>query len=263
MLFLYHAGPSVCSIKVRLTLAAKDLDWDGKILNLQRGDQFQPDYRKVNPNAVVPTLIHDEHTIIESTIIIEYLEDAFPVPSLMPREAFARATARRWMKKIDDYLHGDCAALTFAVAFRRMLQQKTLEELEARFATIPNPGMRDRQREAVRLGLDAPHAKAALRNYDKFIDEMEEALAQSAYLAGDSYSLADAAVTPYVNRAAMLKMDKLWNKRPGVAAWLARMRERTSFERAINQFVTDHERKIFDIPADETWLKANAILGNE
>ena len=70
MLFLYHAAPSVCSIKVRVTLAEKDLAWDGKILNLQRGDQFQPDYRKINPNAVVPTLIHDGGTILESTIII-------------------------------------------------------------------------------------------------------------------------------------------------------------------------------------------------
>ncbi len=61
MLFLYHSGPSVCSIKVRLVLAEKNLAWDGKILNLQRGDQFQPDYRKINPNAVVPTLIHNEH----------------------------------------------------------------------------------------------------------------------------------------------------------------------------------------------------------
>ncbi len=178
----------------------------------------------------------------------------------MPREAFARATARLWMKKIDDYVHGDCATLTFAVAFRRVLLQKSPEELEARFAAVPNPVMRDRQREAVRFGLDAPHTKAALRNYDKFIDEMEEVLAQSAYLAGDTYSLADAAVTPYVNRAAMLKMEGLWSKRLGVAAWFKRMRERTSFERAITQFVTDHERKIFDIPADETWLKAIAIL---
>ncbi len=46
--------------------------------------------------------------------------------------------------------------------------------------------------------------------------------------AGDTYSLADVAVTPYVNRAAMLKMEGLWSKRPGVEAWLARMRERTS-----------------------------------
>lgn len=78
--------------------------------------------------------------------------------------------------------------------------------------------------------------------------------------AGDTYSLADVAVTPYVNRAAMLKMEGLWSKRPGVEAWLARMRERTSFERAIDQFVTDHERNIFDIPAGEMWLKAVAIL---
>jgi len=211
----------------------------------------------------VPTLIHDERTLIESTIIIEYLDDAFAVPSLMPREAFARATARQWMKKIDDYLHGDCATLTFAVAFRRVLRQKTPEELEARFAAIPNLVMRDRQREAVWLGLDAPHSKAALRNYDKFIDEMEEALVQSAFLAGDNYSLADAAVTPYVNRAAMLKLEGLWSKRPGVAAWLKRVRERTSFERAINQYVTDHERQIFDIPADETWLKAIEILDGD
>jgi glutathione S-transferase len=259
MLFLYHAGPSVCSIKVRLVLAEKDLSWDGKILNLQRGDQFHPDYRKINPNAVVPTLIHDGRTIVESTIILEYLEDAFPTPSLMPHEAFTRATARRWMKKIDDYLHGDCAALTFAIAFRRILQQKTPEELEARFAAIPNPVMRERQREAVWLGLDAPHVTAALRNYDEFIEEMEETMAQSAYLAGDSYSLADAAVASYVNRAAMLKMEGLWSKRPAVAAWFARMRVRTSFDRAINQYVTDYERHIFDVPAD-TWLKANAIL---
>jgi glutathione S-transferase len=260
MLFLYHAAPSVCSIKVRVTLAEKDLAWDGKILDLQRGDQFQPDYRKINPNAVVPTLIHDGRTILESTIIIEYLNDAFPTRPLMPSEAFSRATARRWMKKIDDYLHGDCAALTFAIAFRRMLQQKTPEELEVRFASIPNPAMRERQRDAVQRGLDAPHAAAALCNYDKFIREMDEALALVPYLAGEQYSLADAAVTPYINRAAMLKLDGLWKERPGVAAWFTRMRERPSYEQGITKFLTDHQRKIFDIPAGETWRKAKTIL---
>ncbi len=260
MLFLYHAGPSVCSIKVRLTLAEKHLAWEGKILNLQRGDQFQADYRKINPNAVVPTLIHNGRTVLESTVIIEYLDDVFPLPPLMPNEAFLRATARLWMKKIDDYLHGDCATLSFAVAFRRVLQQKTPEELESRFAAIPNPAMRERQRDAVLHGLDAPHATLALRNYNKFIGEMDEALAHATYLAGEQYSLADVAVTPYVNRAAMLRLEGLWQKRPRVAAWFARIRERPSFDEAISKLVTDHERQIFDIPADETWLKANAIL---
>ena len=178
----------------------------------------------------------------------------------MPTEALSRATARRWMKKIDDYLHSDCATLTFAIAFRRMLQQKRPDELEARFAAIPNPAMRERQRDAVQHGLEAPHAAAALRNYDKFIGEMDEALTLVPYLAGEQYSLADAAVTPYINRAAMLKLEGLWNERPGVAAWFARMRERPSFEQGITKFFTDHERQIFDIPTVETWRTAKAIL---
>src|ERR1700716_733420 len=121
MLFLYHAGPSVCAIKVRLVLNEKRLPWEGKILDLRRGDQFQPEYLKLNPNAVVPTLVHDGRTIIESTIIIEYLDEAFPSPPLMSADPYQRAVARYWMKKIDDYLHGDCAALTFAIAFRPLL----------------------------------------------------------------------------------------------------------------------------------------------
>src|SRR3982074_3779971 len=94
MLILYHAGPSVCAIKVRLVMNEKRLPCDGKILDLRRGDQFRPEYLKLNPNAVVPTLIHDGRTINESTIIIEYLDEAFPSPTLMSTDPYQRAVAR-------------------------------------------------------------------------------------------------------------------------------------------------------------------------
>jgi glutathione S-transferase len=261
MLFLYHAGPSVCAIKVRLVMNEKRLPWDGKILDLRRGDQFQPEYLKLNPNAVVPTLVHDGRTIIESTIIIEYLDEAFPSPTLMSADPYQRAVARYWMKKIDDYLHGDCATLTFAIAFRPLLLKKTSEELEARFASVPNPAMRERQRQAVLQGIDAPHATTALRNYNNFIGEMEERLAQSPYLAGDSYSLADAAATPYINRAAMLAMEGLWvGRHPHVTNWVERIRQRSSFAEGITKFVTDVDREHFNIPREETWQKVRGVL---
>ena len=63
MVTLYHGRTSVCSIKARLALAEKGVDWDGKLLTL-RGDQFDPAYMKLNPNAVVPTLVHDGKVII-------------------------------------------------------------------------------------------------------------------------------------------------------------------------------------------------------
>src|SRR5215469_2322740 len=131
MLYLYQGSTSVCSVKVRLALAEKGLAYGGEVLDLQRGDQHRPDYAKLNPNEVVPTLVHDGKIIIESTLIIEYLDEAFPTPALMPGDPYARAIARLFMKKIDDYLHAACSTITFATANRRVLIKKTSDELAA------------------------------------------------------------------------------------------------------------------------------------
>src|SRR6266496_5181114 len=120
--------PPSAAMKVRLVLNEKGLPWDGKILDLRRGDQFDPEYRKLNPNSVVPTLVHDGRAVVESTVIIEYLDEAFPSPALMPGDPYQRAVPRLWMKKVDDYLHGACATLTFAIAFRPSLLKKTPED---------------------------------------------------------------------------------------------------------------------------------------
>jgi len=156
----------------------------------------------------------------------------------LPGEPYQRAVARLWMKKVDDYFHGACATLTFAIAFRPSLLKKTPEELETRFAAIPDPAMRERQRQAVVLGLEAPDGLLALQNYERFVSEMEQTLARSLYLAGGSYSLADAAATPYIHRAEMLAMDRLWTgRRPHVADWYDRVRQRPSFEGGIARYI--------------------------
>ena len=179
----------------------------------------------------------------------------------MSDDPYHRAVARHWMKKIDDYLHEDCAALTFAIAFRPTLLKKTPEQREARLAAVPNPLLRERQRLSVLQGIDSPHAMTAVRNYNKFIGEMEECLAYSPYLGGKSYSLADAAATPYINRAAMLAMDGLWiSRRPHVTDWFERIRQRPSFAAAITTFVTDDYRQHFNIPREETWQKVRGVL---
>ena len=196
-----------------------------------------------------------------STVIIEYLDEAFPTPALMSTDPYDRAIARHWMKKIDDYLHGACAALTFAIAFRRLLLNKTPEELETRFAKVPDPAMRERQRQSVLQGLEAPHVVTALRNYDKYIGEMEETLGRSPYLVGGSYSLADVAATPYINHAVMLAMDGLWlDNRPRVADWFERIRQRPSFQASITKFISASDRRVFNISREETSQKIREML---
>lgn len=262
MLYLHHGSTSVCSIKVRLALAEKALEWTGEVLNLQRGDQHRPEYAKLNPNEVVPTLVHDGRVLIESTLIIEYLDETFPEPPLMPADPYARAIARLWMKKIDDYLHASTSAITFATANRKVLLRKTPEALEAHLASVPDPAYRERQRLSITHGLAAPHVAQAVRNFDKYIGEMEAALALQPYLAGDGYSLAEAAATPYVNRAEMLGMDRLWvGRRPHVADWLSKVRARPSFDQAITNWLSEADRERFDVPREATWEKVREILG--
>ena len=72
---LYNTPHSTCSQRVRFVLNAKDLSFDEVHLNLLAGDQLKPDYLKLNPNGVVPTLDHDGQIVTDSTVILEYLDE--------------------------------------------------------------------------------------------------------------------------------------------------------------------------------------------
>ena len=81
MLELYHSVNSVCAQKVRIALAEKGLDYREHLMRLA-GDQFDPAYIKLNPNAVVPTLVHDGYPVIELSTILYYIDEVFPRPPL-------------------------------------------------------------------------------------------------------------------------------------------------------------------------------------
>ena len=117
MLELYHSINSVCAQKVRIALEEKGQPAKDHLMTL-RGDQFEPAYLKLNPGGVVPTLIHDGESIIESPLILYYIDDAFPTPPLMPKSPRLRHRVRMYNKLIDEYVHNSCMIFTFATAFR-------------------------------------------------------------------------------------------------------------------------------------------------
>jgi len=84
MLEFYHSPLSTCSQKVRLALAEKALPWASHHIQFNQGDHLSPEYLKLNPNGVVPTLVHDGAVITDSSVINEYLEDVYPEPPLRP-----------------------------------------------------------------------------------------------------------------------------------------------------------------------------------
>src|SRR5499426_2196588 len=99
---LYNAPQSTCSQRVRFVLNAKKLPFEEVKLDLLAGDQLKPNYLALNPNGVVPTLVHDGAVVIDSSVIIEYLDEVAPQTSFTPEDSVVRAAMRALMRFIDE-----------------------------------------------------------------------------------------------------------------------------------------------------------------
>src|SRR3954471_2615719 len=259
MLELYHSINSVCAQKVRIALAEKGLEYREHLMTL-RGDQFEPQYMQLNPNAVVPTLVHDRRPVIESSVILYYLEEAFPNPPLMPRDLHQRARVRQFNKLIDEYVHNSCTILTFATAFRPWFAGLSGEEIEKRLAKSPSKQRTEYKRDVALHGLDSKYVKDALGHHEKMLKMMDAALQEGAWLAGGHFSLADAAVIPYILRLDLLKLGKMWHKLPRIEAWYQRMRAHPSVKKELVDRMRPEDKAPFEKLEVDPWSKVEKLV---
>lgn len=236
---LYHYGFSTCSQKVRLVLAEKGLEFTSRPIDLIAGEQHRPDYVKLNPHHVVPTLVHEGRVFIESSLIIRYLDDAFPDPPLRPGDPVGRYTDDLWLKRIDQELHPAAPVVTFALGPRNLLLQQPDEVREAHLAAIPDPRSRAERRSVIEHGVRAPEFAGALAVFVRILDAMEAALAERACLGGAGPTLADASAVPCVLRLEHRALDPLIaaDARPRVADWLSRWKSRPSYATAVEAWL--------------------------
>lgn len=94
MMKLFSAARSSASFRVRIALNLKGLPYDYMPVDLVHGDQFQDAFRAMNPAELVPALDHDGAVLTQSLAIIEYLEETYPQPPLLPHEPLDRAYVR-------------------------------------------------------------------------------------------------------------------------------------------------------------------------
>ncbi len=144
MLTLYHYWSSVCSQKARFCLAEKGLEWRSRHIDLFTFDHWQPDYLALNPKAVVPTLDHDGNVVIESNVIVEYLDDAFPAPSLSLADVLAKARMRLWLYDSEAIAHPNVNTASYNPRHAPRLARFSTEELIETASRHPNRDARIR-----------------------------------------------------------------------------------------------------------------------
>lgn len=261
MRIFYHNDMSTCAQKARVCLAEKGLAWESRHLDLRAGDQQQPDYLKLNPKGVVPTLVDGDNVVRESNVILEYLDDEYPDPPLRPETSMGRARMRLWNKRLDEGLHDIATAtLSMGTAFRFQYLDKTPEQREALIDKIPDPIKRERRRDVVENGLEAKEFKKAVAMMDAFLGDMEASLTEYTWLAGDGYSISDAAFTPYLTRLDHLSYLGFIDHRPHVADWYERIKARPSYKTAIQDWVNQEYLALMTEKGAEAWPRVKQMV---
>jgi glutathione S-transferase len=228
---LYNAPPSTCSQRVRFVLNAKGLPYEERKLDLLAGDQLAPGYLALNPNGVVPTLDHDGNIVIDSSVIIEYLDEIAPEPvSFTPRAPVERARMRAWMRFIDEMPAAAVRVPTFNLAFLPRFAAMSEEEFFA-FAEA-KPLRREFMLAMGRRGFPAKDMDAALDRLRRTCERMDSEIESSGgpWLLGRSLSLADIALMPALVRMADLGLDHMWQDKARVARWYDEIRAHPAFK---------------------------------
>ena len=265
MLELYHHGSSACAAKVRFVLGEKGLQWVGHYVDILKGEQFRPEFLAINPKAVVPVLIADGNVITESTVICEYLEEAFPDPPLYPSAPLERARVRAWTKAVDEELHPACSAITYVVSHRHTILRTGAGRFEEFVQRGAGEGAAARalKWQWIQQGLAAPGAADKIRLYAEYLQKMERALERSDWLVGQHFTMADVAMAPYVNRLAALAMEGLWrnSRLPRVADWFERIQRRPAFEPAFVAWLPAALGAEMRANGTKTWPDVAGLLG--
>jgi glutathione S-transferase len=235
MLELYHDWASFCSIKVRLCLAEKNLAWESRFVDLMKLDQLKPEYLALNPNAVVPTLVHDGRAIWESSFINEYLDETFADVPLTPKDPWARARMRYWVKFEDDVLHPVIRPASFNLMIRKAIAGLPPELVDQRLANHPNPSRAADFKAAAGKPADTKAVEEASARIRQAIERMDRWLTQNTWFAGETYSLADVAAAPFIDRLEELNFVGFWEGKSALTDWIARIKARPAYQKAIPQ----------------------------
>ena len=188
---LYHWEPNANSGKPMLTLAEKGVEYNSHYLDLLSFDQHHPDYLAINPLGTIPAMMHGDRVLTESTAIMEYVDEAFAGPRLMPGDPVDRWRVRWWMKFMDQWLAPSFSMIGWSVFIGPAVRSRDPEVLKAAIERIPMEERRVAWRKAIYGTFSDAEMAESLRRVARGIEMLEEALSQREWLGSDQYSLAD------------------------------------------------------------------------
>lgn len=233
-ILLYDHPASPCARRVRIVLCEKGIPFRSRVIDLTTLEQKAPWYLALNPNGIVPTLVHGERAVWESNVITEYLDDVFPGPKLYPADPWERAQAKMWQ----------AFELEMAKEFRPLMYHRVIgpvdrgrskEELLAEVRKSTSDAAQIQWVEKVWDGAVIDEAEAS--RLDALLlgrlDRLDAQLATRDFLLGDRFTIADVSVLPRVAMYPWIRLPIDPARHPHVKRWLDANESRPSFRESL------------------------------
>jgi glutathione S-transferase len=186
----YHAEPLANSLKSMIPLVEKGLEFQSVYVDLHKFEQHSEWFVAINPEGQVPVLDHGGVIITHTTVINEYLEDVFPDVPLRPRDPVGAARMRYWNKFVDEHVTNHVSMHGWHRMVGIIARKIDSGEFEKLMENIPLPDQRKKWKTA-RSGFSEADLANATEKIIYAVDKVEKQLAQTKWLAGKDYSLAD------------------------------------------------------------------------
>ena len=235
MLELYNFSQSTCSLKVRVCLNEKKLTWKDNRLISSHQEHLKSWYLKLNPNGVVPTLLHNKNALYESSVILEYLDEVFPEIKLSPINLYKKSLMRSWMVFVDELLTPAIRYPSFQYGgLLKKFKKLTVSEFNSKFTSRPT-------KESFYKKMDKDHGfndeilSDAFNDIIKCSKRLDEMLNKfgGPWVMGKKFTLGDIFTGPLLDRIEDLGLEKLWeNKFPSVSNWLLNFQVRKSVKKS-------------------------------
>jgi len=164
------------------------------------------------------------------------------------------------MKQLDETVHAATGTVSTCIAFRHQHLARKPEDFASYLAKIPDAARRERTKQTVERGMDAPMFSPAVQRFMKLTADMEKSLLEGPWLAGAEFSLADIAYAPYLARITHLGLDVMLEDKPRTADWRERLFARAGYKTGIEKWFNPGYLEIFARERDGARERTRRII---
>lgn len=227
---LYNFPQSTCSQKVRLVLWEKGIDFLDRPINSKAQEHLSAWYLRLNPNGVVPTLEHNGDVVVDSSVIIEYLDEVFDSVPLTPKDPVARAHMRKWLRYFEEVPTPAIRVPSFNQYLSKRFDKLSDEEFGD---FVDNHPIRKHFFKKMRKeqGFDDFETENAIDRLRQTLRVMEKGLIKEGgpWLMGEHLTLADYCIVPTIDRMRDLGLEEVWDEFSNVREWFDNVQRRDAY----------------------------------